>query len=242
MNRKIRLGNDDMKSLLIDGKVECPYEGNVLVGSTYPVYGMDLWVNVDSSHEVNGVKFVVFVVTDKVEQGRLRKVSIQSRRDDGAFIGGKSKFAIGEEVAVCEMYSYLCDMIMKKDGKEACDAYKNRLAEAHNIEVRMLQSLAGWCNKKYVMPELMPRRVRIVSADRVKVLDISDDDWHAMGVDWTDKYEIAVKRQYATPPLWDTNCEVTIYRYTTLSGSVQMPRDLFTLKEIIEKVKNGEKI
>lgn len=232
---KIKLASDDLKTLFLHGRVKCKYDGELHAGLSYLVKGTDIRVLVKAI-DVEGVLFVEChdkcKSTTRTRSAALKKATIKSRRDEGAFIGRASKFKVGEEVAVCEMYSYVCNVLKRTEGDASVDAYKRKVAEAYEIEVSRVMGLAGWFNRTYVKPELMPRRVEIVSATYVDVQDIDDETWHAMGVDWVNEdFKVLNKRNYAGNATWDSNKQVVVYRYKTLSGSVQCERDLLTFED-----------
>lgn len=252
-NTKVKMSRDDLKSLLTDGKVVCPFDGGLLVGSTYLVSGTDIRVLVKSAYqEDDGKTYVVFVDSEhkvvdapRIRNEELRKVSILSKRDDGAFAGKASRFQVGEEVAVSECYLSVYERIKRNEGIKAAEEYRKKVVEFEGVELGRSNGVAGWYNAKYVKPELMPRRVEIVSCEEVKARDISDEDWHLMGVDWIrEGYADARKRQYIGEANWDANKAVVIYRYKTLEGSVQTERDLKTFKDYVtisEKVYKNKK-
>ena len=209
---------------------------DVYVGEVFELKGLSgFLVRVDS--QLDGAAVLNKVENASVGVGRrrsasIRKVSIKSRLDNGAFIGGASKFGVGEEVSVCEMYSYLCNVIEKKEGKGAMEAFKRKVAEGHGVDVARIGALSGWNNRTYVKPELMPRKVRIESAEIVNVQDISDDDWHLIGVDWmSEEFAIPKKADYVGKLRWATNAKMVLYRYSTISGSVQNDMDLLTYEQ-----------
>lgn len=253
-NTKVKMSRDDLKSLLTDGKVVCPFDGGLLVGSIYPVSGTDIRVLVRSAFQGDdGKTYVMFEESEsrvvdapriRKEEG-LRKVTILSRRDIGAFAGKASKFQVGEEVAASENYQCVYDRLKRVGGVKEAEAFRKRVAEFEGVEVMRTNGLAGWFNAKCVKPELMPRRVEIVSCEEVKAREICDEDWHLMGVDWVrEGYADACKRQYVGEANWDANKDVVIYRYKTLAGSIQTERDLKTYKDYVtinEKVYKNKK-
>lgn len=234
--KKIKLDYESIERLMQDGVCECEHRKDAKCGEVYELSSFKgKFVMVESCDE----RKMRLIWTDAVMNGTtrtggrgIRKVSIKSRLDNGAFIGGVSKFAVGEEVSVCEMYSYLCNVIGKKEGKAAKEAFERKVAEGHGVDVTRIGALSGWNNRKHVKPELMPRKVRIESAEVVNVQDISDDDWHLMGVDWMNKeFETPVKVDYVGSTRWATNAKVVLYRYSTISGSVQNDMDLLTCEQ-----------
>ena len=89
------------------------------------------------------------------------------------------------------------------------------IAKAHNIEeVNKVKALPGWYNKKYVCAEVMPRRVEVLSAEVVRVSEISEELWHLLGVDWVNKdMELDRKKRLVGTNAWVNDNEVIVYRY-----------------------------
>lgn len=82
----------------------------------------------------------------------------------------KLPFKINEIVAVAECY---------KDLFYAFDKCRNPLL---NISVTNATDTAGWSNKMFVKPELMPHRICITNVRIERLQDISDEDCLAEGV------------------------------------------------------------
>lgn len=225
--KKLKLNVDEMSRLLLNG--ECLVEKGLVVDSIYEVSGVrGLYVKA-CKYEGDKVKVCKYEgevkSTPRGKKEGLRKANVISRRDEGMFVGGKSRFEVGEEVAVMEAYAFICDRLSR--------GYMKEIAKVHGIEnVNEVKALGGWYNKKLVLPEAMPRRVEVVSGEVKRVRDISEEEWHLMGVDWFNKeMEIDRKRGYVGRAVYDNNQEVVLYRYKTLKGSVQRESDLRTYKE-----------
>ncbi len=71
------------------------------------------------------------------------------------------KYKVGEEVAVAQSYNDFYN--------DACDP-------------RLFPNGAGWSNKLFVKPELMPHRIRITNVRAERLQSISDDDCIKEGV------------------------------------------------------------
>lgn len=139
----------------------------------------------------------------------LKKIYLKKGKDGGVFLGGASQFAINEEAVIAESYQSIWERL-PRDKREA---FLDKVCAAHGVAERdKARSLKAWDNRKYVMPEVMPRRVRIVSVESVRAQDISDRDFNAMGVDWITN-DVPFKRSFVGNEKWDLNKEVVIYRY-----------------------------
>jgi hypothetical protein len=139
----------------------------------------------------------------------LKKIYLKKGKDGGVFLGGASQFAINEEAVIAESYQSIWERL-PRDKRES---FLDKVCAAHGVAEReKARSLKAWDNRKYVMPEVMPRRVRIVSVESVRAQDISDRDFNAMGVDWITN-DVPFKRSFVGNEIWDLNKEVVIYRY-----------------------------
>lgn len=225
--KKLKLNVDDMSRLLLNG--ECLVEKELVIDSIYEVSGVGGLFVKACKYEGDKVKVCKYEgevkSTPRGKKEGLRKANVISRRDEGMFVGGKSKFEVGDEVAVMEAYAFICDRLSR--------AYMKEIAKVHGIEdVNEVKALGGWYNKKLVLAEAMPRRLEVVSAEVKRVREISEEEWHLLGVDWVNKeMEIDRKRSYVGRVAWDNNQEVVLYRYKTLKGSVQTEADLKSYKE-----------
>lgn len=235
--KKIKLELEDLTHLLSKGECECVVSesgaigkvSDLRLGTTYELHGAKgFFVRVcrNDGHKVLLCKNEgVLTNTPREKSIAMRKVDVCSRLDNGMFVGGKSRFNIGEEVAVAEDYFNLCQRV----GRE----YMKEIAKAHRLEdIFQVKSLAGWNNKKLVLAEVMPRRIEVVSCELKRVRDISDREWFLLGVDWVNSdMEIDRKVRCVGRVAFDNNTEVMLYRYKTLKGSVQTDRDLTTYKD-----------
>lgn len=232
--KKLKLDAEHLLALMSEGSCKCPARSDAYVGSTYELSQLKGKYVLISRCD-NGIMELRWNEEGALSVGRgkngLRKANVKSRRDEGAFIGGKSKFLTGEEVAVAESYFDVCNRL----GKE----YMEDIAKAYGCsEVSEVRKLGGWRNKKYVMPDLMPRRIRIVNADVMRVSEISEELWHLMGVDWVnEEMEFDRKIEYVGKDAWNLDRNVVVYTYTTIKGSVQGEFDAMTYKEREEYAK-----
>ena len=84
--------------------------------------------------------------------------------DGGMYVGTvKSRYKIGEEVAIAQRY---CELA-KTDDFFNCEKAKRH---------------AGWNNKMFVKPELMPNRIRITGIKCERLSEISDEDCLREGI------------------------------------------------------------
>lgn len=119
-------------------------------------------------------------------------------RNDGWVI--IPKYKIGEVVAVAQSYNSLYD-----------DTYNPVLFPAG----------AGWNNKMFVKPELMPHRIRIIGIKCERLQDISDADCLKEGINASNSHEIG----YGIPWVYEFAGSKMVY-YT--------PREAFA--SLIDKV------
>lgn len=86
---------------------------------------------------------------------------------NGKNIVARSRYKIGEEVAVAQSYGRLgLDRVRVHNGKEI-------------LEVTISK---GWENKMYVKADLMPHRIRITDIRVERLQDISEEDCLAEGI------------------------------------------------------------
>lgn len=89
---------------------------------------------------------------------------------DGYTVVAKSKYKVGEEVAVAQPYKYF-------DGKS--DKYMNEWAK---IVACNGMNTVGYNNKMFVRADLMPYKVKITDIRVQRLQDISDEDCLAEGI------------------------------------------------------------
>lgn len=90
---------------------------------------------------------------------------------DGNGIIAKSRYKVGEVVAIAQAYKDCVNEILINQG------YKT------DIAVMAYQRLAGWDNKMFVKAEVMPHQIRITNIHIERLQDISDDDCLKEGIE-----------------------------------------------------------
>lgn len=225
--KKIYLKSEDVSRLFNEGAVECEVRYD---GSAYRVKGCYMAQPMDEMVEGVGKAGVCCSVEsavldgwnvrlslkrtveyrDEPMRGRgLKKIYLKGGRNRGVFLGGASQFTLCEVAVIAESYR---DVASALEGEEK-EHFVQRVCAFHGVDdASVVTSLRAWDNRKYVMPELMPKRVRIVSVEKVKARDISDEDFKAMGVEWI-TYDVPFKRAFVGSENWDLNKEVVLYRY-----------------------------
>lgn len=89
---------------------------------------------------------------------------------DGECVTAKSKYAIGEVVAVAQSYKNIA----------GSRTWIN--SEHMGISAKYAMSLKGWENKMFVKSSLMPRRIKITDIKVERLQDISDEDCLKEGI------------------------------------------------------------
>lgn len=94
--------------------------------------------------------------------------------DERDFDGGQivPKYSIGEIVAIAQSY------------KDIFSEYSQYHNPQLNIGVKNPTDTAGWTNKMFVKPELMPHQIRITNVRIERLNDISDNDCLAEGIEF----------------------------------------------------------
>lgn len=96
---------------------------------------------------------------------------------DGEF--KKSKYKVGEVVAVAQSYEHVFDEMMRGDYEDdRYDAFKNHY----------FGSGEGWHNKMFVKAEYMPHQIRITNVRVERLQDISDEDCIREGIEEDSPY------------------------------------------------------
>lgn len=97
--------------------------------------------------------------------------------DDTRELIHKSRYAVGEVVAVAQSYKTLYEEQCEVLGKDSdnCNSYYD-----------MFHKIAGWNNKMFVKPELMPLRIQILNIRFEKLKDISEEDCMKEGICYDD--------------------------------------------------------
>lgn len=106
---------------------------------------------------------------DHIEEARYFAGFIQIVANDGeTLLEVKSRYKVGEVVAVAQSYRDVCA------GGFEPDATILRLFEE--------QRIAGWTNKMFTKAELMPYQIRITGIKCERLQDISDEDCFREGI------------------------------------------------------------
>lgn len=93
---------------------------------------------------------------------------------DGYTVVAKSKYKVGEEVAVAQCYRYIY-----------CQEPAERLSEEYSmwfLKQKGLTDSKAWKNKMFVKSDFMPHRIRIEKVRVERLQDISNDDCLAEGI------------------------------------------------------------
>ena len=241
--RCIKLKADVLKALLNDGVVNVDtIHDYLMVGVTYRVSGMiGSWIRCESVDE-NGC--VTLRLVDDVKKSlatrssSMRKVTLYTKRDNGAFLGGASNFKIGEVVAVCESYLNVINRLNDR-AIGLGEAYRVKLAEDLGCDVSDVCNDKGFRNKRSTRAELLPRKIRIVATRECRARDVTDEEFRAMGISWLEGDDFE-KRHHIGVDKWNDNAMVKVYRYETISGSVeedyQRGREKQTFEEFIKEI------
>lgn len=82
------------------------------------------------------------------------------------------KYEIGEIVAVAQSYRDIHEMMMADFGNSIFDAFRNAY----------VADSKGWNNKMFVLPELMPYKIKITGIKLERLWHISDEDCLKEGI------------------------------------------------------------
>lgn len=124
-----------------------------------------------------------------------------------------SKYKVGEIVAVAQSYNSFYN--------DECNP-------------NLFPNGAGWTNKMYVKPELMPHRVRITAVRVERLRDISDVDCMAEGINY---YEQEGFSWCSTGKLFDTPREAYAALIDKVSGKGTWERNPYVFVYDFELVK-----
>lgn len=128
---------------------------------------------------------------DRIDEARFFAGFIQIVANDGeTLLEVKSRYKVGEVVAVAQSYRDVCA------GGFEPDAAILRLFEE--------QRIAGWTNKIFVKPNLMPHQIRITGVHCERLQDISDEDCLREGIFIEEYFDNGEKHQlYCFDPFID---------------------------------------
>ena len=183
-------------------------------GTTYEVKGIkDCFVKV--ARVTDDVVLLDLVDTVVVERkGGLRQVALVQFKPEGAFVGKREKYVLGEVLAVAEPYCVIWERLMRECSEADATEFLHKVADAHKVEPSRARSVVGWYNADKVLPELMPRKIVVTEVATVRARSISDGDWDAIGVRWcSEHYKEMKRREYVGRAKWDSDKEVILYRY-----------------------------
>lgn len=109
------------------------------------------------------------------------KVIFNSKQSDESVVR-TNKYKIGEEVAIAQSYSKICDyMLMKMEGR-------NRKADDKALDefVNKYSYCSGWNNKMFVRADEMVHRIKITGVSVQHLQDISEEDCIKEGIQLDD--------------------------------------------------------
>lgn len=153
-------------------------------------------------------------IIDGVDKGRLALC-------DGILIVAKSKYRIGEVLAVAQSYKSIHEEMMNGDyGNSRYDAFR----------CAMVAGTKGLDNKMFVKADIMPHKIRITNIKVERLQDISEEDVYKEGFSLICKNNGWGNAAYH----WET---VLVY-YDTLGRTKEIgsrhPREAFAI--LIDKV------
>lgn len=93
-------------------------------------------------------------------------------------------YKVGDIVAVAQSYKVVSDNISETPSKERAEFYCKIMKTCYPKEEipRDKEDIAGWTNKMFVKPELMPHQIRTTNVRIERLNDISDNDCLAEGI------------------------------------------------------------
>lgn len=159
-------------------------------------------------------------IIDGVDKGRLALC-------DGILIVAKSKYRIGEVLAVAQAYKDIKEYNPKSYEDVMLD--QGTICEASHPYSHLMKS-GGWNNKMFVRADLMPHQIRITGIKVERLQDISEEDVYKEGFSLICKNNGWGNAAYH----WET---VLVY-YDTLGRTKEIgsrhPREAFAI--LIDKV------
>ena len=120
---------------------------------------------------------------------------IQPLSDYKNFISGTEydrscrRYRVGDIVAVAQSYGTISESMSHCPSTEKALFYCNIMKRCYPKEEipRDLEDIAGWNNKMFVKPELMPHQIRITGIRVERLQDISDEDCLKEGIEFSCK-------------------------------------------------------
>lgn len=96
----------------------------------------------------------------------------------------KLPIKVGEVVAVAQSYRVISESISDHPSTEKALFYCNIMQNCYPKEEipRDVEDIAGWDNKMFVKPDLMPHQIRITGVRVERLQDISDEDCLKEGI------------------------------------------------------------
>ena len=97
---------------------------------------------------------------------------------DGERVVKKSRYRVGEVVAVAQSYQQISENLFGNDEQWRL-GFQYGVMDAHSKDFR---DIKGWTNKMYVKGELMPHQILITDIKAERLQDISNEDCLKEGV------------------------------------------------------------
>lgn len=211
--RKLVLSFPELVELGSTGKCKIKFVSGYTIGSTYQIAKIDGYGAKVERKTSHSIELSLVEMPKSQPRGELRKVNLLKLQKNGAFVGKRDKYELGEELAVAEAYHFIYERLMQEN-KESGVEFMHRVADEHRVDVEKVRSLAAWFNADKVVAELMPKRIKVVEEFTVKAQEIVPELWADMGLKWvSEEFEYQKKKQYIGPSKWNANGNVIVYRY-----------------------------